>query len=270
MVRTRARVRIPPRAPFGYGHRKRRGSSRKVARELIRIVRSCDCSVNSNTRHYTVGTDLEHFVSRAPYNWIMARTHGTRSCYTLGCRRPECIEANAAYERERLRNKQPVRRPVQIREISDVDLAWLAGLLEGEGTFILRREAATACQRERVIIRICVHMTDRDVVERVRDIVGVGTVLPRKPGKPHHKMTFQWIISAKAPTLELMRLLRPHMGERRRARIDACIKAVEENGGVHVRQRNHGESLYRDGCRCDVCYQAKSSANARRYTTRTL
>jgi transcriptional regulator with XRE-family HTH domain len=27
----------------------------------------------------------------------MAKTHGTRSCYVAGCRRPECVRANAAY-----------------------------------------------------------------------------------------------------------------------------------------------------------------------------
>jgi hypothetical protein len=26
--------------------------------------------------------------------------HGTRACYTQGCRRPECLEANAVYQRQ--------------------------------------------------------------------------------------------------------------------------------------------------------------------------
>ena len=75
-------------------------------------------------------------------------------------------------------------------------------------------------------------MTDRDVVERVRDIVDTGKVWTYRPGKPHHKMTFKWASSAKAPTLALMQLLRPQMGERRQAQIDACISAVEEDGGI--------------------------------------
>jgi hypothetical protein len=195
----------------------------------------------------------------------MARKHGTRSCYTLGCRLEECVRANATYERERLRSKRPAREPIDIRQISNIDLAWLAGLLEGEGSFMVHRDPATETQRARIIIRIAVHMTDRDVVERVRDIVGLGTVLRRPPGKPHHKETFRWAISAKAPTLKLMRLLRPHMGERRVAQIDACLQAVSEDGGIHVRSRNHGETLYRDGCRCEICCNAKSAANARRY-----
>jgi hypothetical protein len=126
----------------------------------------------------------------------MARRHGTRSCYTLGCRREECVKANATYERERLRSKRPPREKIDIRQISDLDLAWLAGLLEGEGAFILHQEPAIGARRARVIIRVAVHMTDRDVVERVRDIVGLGSVHRRPPGKPHHKETFRWAISA--------------------------------------------------------------------------
>lgn len=28
--------------------------------------------------------------------------HGTRACYVMGCRRPECSRANADYQRDRL------------------------------------------------------------------------------------------------------------------------------------------------------------------------
>lgn len=31
------------------------------------------------------------------------RRHGTRYCYTLGCREPECVEANKVYQREYMR-----------------------------------------------------------------------------------------------------------------------------------------------------------------------
>lgn len=183
-----------------------------------------------------------------------------------GCRRAECVQANATYARNQLQKKRPTKLPVKIRRISDVELAWLAGLLEGEGSFMFHCDPAKDNQRARVIVRVAVHMTDKDVVERVRDIVGVGNVLPRKPGKAHHKVTYRWALSAKAAAIDLMTLLRPHMGERRRAQIDACIEAVTENGGLRTRERHHGESLYWAGCRCEVCCQAKRQANARRYT----
>jgi len=63
----------------------------------------------------------------------------------------------------------------------------------------------------------------------------------------------------------LLHLLAPHMGKRRQQQIAACLAAVEEAGGIPGRRRRHGQSKYQyDGCRCDVCYQAKAQANAKR------
>jgi hypothetical protein len=49
---------------------------------------------------------------------------------------------------------------------------------------MVHHDPATETRRARVVIRIAVHMTDHDVVERVRDNVGLGTVLRKPPGKP--------------------------------------------------------------------------------------
>ncbi len=195
----------------------------------------------------------------------MAVKHGTRSCYVRGCRQPGCVEANAVYERDRRWEKyQPRPRPT-LREIPAVELAWLAGLLEGEGAFIVQRVPADAHQAARIRIRISLQMTDQDVVQKVRDVVGLGTVRLAKAQKAHHKDTHQWQVSAMKPVTDLMELLRPLMGERRQAQIGACLAAIEEAGGIPERRRRHGQSKYKvDGCRCDVCVDAKSKVNASR------
>lgn len=160
----------------------------------------------------------------------MAVKHGTRSCYVRGCRQPGCVEANAVYERDRRWEKyQPRPRPT-LREIPAVELAWLAGLLEGEGAFIVQRVPADAHQAARIRIRISLQMTDQDVVQKVRDVVGLGTVRLAKAQKAHHKDTHQWQVSAMKPVTDLMELLRPLMGERRQAQIGACLAAIEEAG----------------------------------------
>ena len=44
--------------------------------------------------------------------------HGTRSCYVKnGCRRPECKEAESAYQRDRRRRKQP-QRPAAVSPLN--------------------------------------------------------------------------------------------------------------------------------------------------------
>ncbi len=39
---------------------------------------------------------------------MAAIVHGTRSCYVGGCRRPECREAESAYQRARRRRRAPL------------------------------------------------------------------------------------------------------------------------------------------------------------------
>lgn len=112
------------------------------------------------------------------------------------------------------------------------DLGSAGYVLEGEGAFILQRVPATATQRARIRVKVAVHMTDRDVVERVGAIVGLGRIIERPRQKLHHKDTFFWQISALAESVKLVTLLRPHMGERRRVQIDNCLAAVESAGGV--------------------------------------
>lgn len=48
----------------------------------------------------------------------MSRSHGTRSCYIMGCRLPECREANRVYQRARKR--RVIRRRYGLEE--DVEL----------------------------------------------------------------------------------------------------------------------------------------------------
>jgi hypothetical protein len=83
------------------------------------------------------------------------------------------------------------------------DLIWLAGLLEGEGTFDLQR---------RRYPRIRLAMTDRDVVGRAATLMGtkVRLSLRQAPNKP------TWHAEVQGPrAVSLMEALLPHMGARR-------------------------------------------------------
>ncbi|WBB67738.1 LAGLIDADG family homing endonuclease [Micromonospora sp. WMMD812] len=152
--------------------------------------------------------------------------------------------------------------------MSMVELAWLAGLLEGEGTFCTHYTKTRGRQEPQTRVRIAVQMTDEDVVRKVQSIVGLGNVLKRKAQKDHHKDSFTWSVQAMDVVVALGTLLMPHMGERRRQQIETLLEAVRLVDGSVGRVRNHGRSKYeRDGCRCEICYAAKAAANARRKRT---
>ena len=93
---------------------------------------------------------------------------------------------------------------------------WLAGLLEGEGSFMRTGER----YGRRPIVRV--QMTDRDVVARVAAMWGVAVVPGGKQRFEHYKPTFIAKVSGDRGA-DWMRRLRPLTGERRRVQIDVAI-----------------------------------------------
>lgn len=91
------------------------------------------------------------------------------------------------------------------------DLLWLAGLLEGEGSFDLHRGKYP---------RIRLGMTDRDVVGRAATLLGGKVRLSLKPA-PAQAMWHVEVSGTKAEAL--LRLILPHMGARRSAKIATII-----------------------------------------------
>lgn len=154
----------------------------------------------------------------------MARTHGTRSCYVGGCRRKECVDANRVYERSRPnRSKYPRKERPTLRDFTENEAAWLAGLLEGEGSFITLQ---LPDGRERPIISL--QMTDQDVVERAAQIVGIGKVRSASPKNPKHQDTWQWTCGRSDIIIGLHARLIHYFGIRRTNAFNRCLTAAEK------------------------------------------
>lgn len=103
--------------------------------------------------------------------------------------------------------------------MKDTDLAWLAGLLEGEGSFLKGPPSEPGTPR------ITVSMTDRDVVARVASLFGVSASNPFKHKNPKWKPFYLATLKG-TRAVELMGLLRPLMGERRQGQIDRAAKTL--------------------------------------------
>lgn len=104
--------------------------------------------------------------------------------------------------------------------LAERDLMWLAGFLEGEGTFVSSRRR-NAQGRDYVQPRIQAYSTDLDVLQRAQRVSGVGRVCgPLKNSRPdRYKDRYCWSVSRQAEVYPLLEALLPHMGERRAARI---------------------------------------------------
>jgi len=94
-------------------------------------------------------------------------------------------------------------------------LAWLAGLLEAEGSFL--RPAPSAPNAPILVCR----MTDADVIQRTADCFGVR---PLAIDKGAYRTEYSARVKG-APAVRLMRELRPYMSARRRTAIDRALAA---------------------------------------------
>lgn len=107
-------------------------------------------------------------------------------------------------------------RPCKVREMTTLQRAWVAGLLEGEGSFLVVSRSSHLMATGRVSIQ----MTDRDVLERLAEIVGTGRVSEvNRTNRPDRKPIYTWKLQARADVLALIDQVEPFMGYRRTAQI---------------------------------------------------
>jgi len=99
------------------------------------------------------------------------------------------------------------------------DLAWLAGLLEGEGSFIANRGARSSYP----VIKV--EMCDQEVIERAARLLETRVWLV-PPGTEGWRPTYVAQIAGHRAA-EWMRAVRPFMGLRRTAAIDAALSAYQ-------------------------------------------
>lgn len=99
--------------------------------------------------------------------------------------------------------------------MTENEIAWLAGLLEGEGSFNLNKKHSIAVKLE---------MTDEDVVRKAQSTTGVGRVVARPSRKKGHKPTWSWVITGNNANSVLVQIL-PFMGARRTEAIQNLLSA---------------------------------------------
>ena len=88
------------------------------------------------------------------------------------------------------------------------EMAWVAGLMEGEGYFGSNRGH----------LRLSLQMTDRDVVERAADLLGARLCRRQEAAREHWTPTWQSTVYGRR-ALDIAERLEPFMGYRRRDQI---------------------------------------------------
>lgn len=97
----------------------------------------------------------------------------------------------------------------------DSDLYWLAGLLEGEGTFL----RPPPSEKNRICIQL--QMTDEDIIQKAATLFQVA-YCQCKAKKSHHKPSFKLSVCGSKAAF-WMGKLKPLMGQRRQNQIESAL-----------------------------------------------
>jgi hypothetical protein len=187
--------------------------------------------------HPYMGTFRQPQIERAIASWHGHRARWPRpaarcaasNCTRAGARRGLCARHYDRWWKARHRgqatNFSPVEPPTQVfgqtaggTAIDEAcTLAWLVGLLEGEGTFSVNRQSA-----EIAYPVISLRMCDQSIVARVARLIEAPGVWRREPEHDGWRPTFVAAITGHHAAT-WMRRLRDGMGHRRTEAIDAAL-----------------------------------------------
>jgi hypothetical protein len=102
-----------------------------------------------------------------------------------------------------------------------IEVAWAAGLFEGEGCIVYRGRTAA---------ELILGTTDEDIAQRFAAVMGYGSVSTEERTGTH-KTLYRWYLSEGTKIAEVLTLLMPHFGARRRQRAADTLARLRDNRG---------------------------------------
>jgi hypothetical protein len=132
------------------------------------------------------------------------------------------------------------------------EIAWAAGLFDGEGTAF----ASKTMKRARVNVRLhmSVRMTTRSDIERFARAVCLGVVRgPYRRDDPKRKPIWAWVAGTEADVRQCIALLWPFLGSNKRAQAQVAIAVRDDHLAnpepLNLKKaacgRGHDQAIYR-------------------------
>lgn len=121
----------------------------------------------------------------------------------------------------------------EVRELSSTDAAYVAGLIDGEGTVTLSRRHAN--EHRQLVISIS--NTERALLAFVLEVAGAGKITAKRTTKEHHSPGFAYAISNRQ-ALALLSQVAPYLRSYKRLRaqlvLDHYVGLTPRNGKYTV------------------------------------
>ena len=113
-------------------------------------------------------------------------------------------------------------------ELSIENVAWFAGLFEGEGCISpdYQKDKRNTSGQPTPRYYITITMTDKDVITRLKDLFG-GRIYDRPPQKEGWKHQYRWFLYEKEKVRTLLAASLPYFGDRRAHRALNKLDLIE-------------------------------------------
>jgi hypothetical protein len=123
--------------------------------------------------------------------------------------------------------------------IDEKDIAWAAGLFEGEGCFYLGRTMSNGGRYENLYAKATVTSTDEDVIRKFHSFLGFGQVTGPTPdhrGK-NRKVRWTWETGKWKYFQEVVTMFWPFLSERRKDKAAEILTAMGEYKSIPYGQK---------------------------------
>jgi hypothetical protein len=104
-------------------------------------------------------------------------------------------------------------------QLNLTDAAYIAGLIDGEGTVTLSRKH----RNENRQLAVSISNTERNLLEFVLSVVGAGKITSKKTVQTHHRPSFTYVIYNRQ-ALSLLEQIQPHLRTYKKARAELILK----------------------------------------------
>ena len=131
-----------------------------------------------------------------------------------------------------------------VNSLSTVDAAYVAGLVDGEGTITLSRKHA----REKRQLVVSISSTELSILDFVHQCIGAGKITTKKRTQPHHSPGFTYAIwnrQALNLLLQIQPFLRSYKQHRAQLVLSDYVRLTPRNGkysSATLAARNHFEA----------------------------
>lgn len=91
------------------------------------------------------------------------------------------------------------------------ELAYLAGVFDGEGSFGIWSKGVGKTKQ----LRVNVDMADSDIIMRFLTFFKAGAIYSREPRDTKHKLMYSWRVTHKETAINILRSMLPYLSKRR-------------------------------------------------------